>query len=414
MYKKAIILSITFLLFSPSGAVANDHSSLTAAATLKVYPYNTLPQQIGYVARDIMETADTDIKKLAITPVFHGIRGHTINILRADLEQAANNNHGSPEEIWQHVTTEYTPSGDPTGKVYDGTNTAPALPLPFGFQTRLILDNQASLNSGDNGISFRTSALAEIRKQMAPHILIGSDWRLNIADNLSRSARNNPVRSNTEQFTDSTVSADRLFVSWLGNIGENTTASVTAGYLEEMYGGFGGEILYRPFEKTFAFGVEAYHAYKRDPDNGLNMRFTGENTTTAFLNGWYEIPGTDMTLHGRIGRYLDKDFGGTLSLQKRMDNGTFAEAFLTGTDSDDLNTTGNSSHIYGGLRLHIPTHVLTGQKNILPAGSEIRMDIEPLERDAGQSLALPVSLYEITEPLSFRHLGHHWPSLLPY
>ena len=34
------------------------------------------------------------------------------------------------------------------------------------------------------------------------------------------------------------------------------------GILEEMYGGFGGEILYRPFDKDYAFGFTAHKSFK--------------------------------------------------------------------------------------------------------------------------------------------------------
>ena len=36
------------------------------------------------------------------------------------------------------------------------------------------------------------------------------------------------------------------------------------GYLEEMYGGIGGEVLYRPFNKRYALGLVAHKVKQRE------------------------------------------------------------------------------------------------------------------------------------------------------
>ena len=49
-----------------------------------------------------------------------------------------------------------------------------------------------------------------------------------------------------------------------------------------------------------------------------------------------------------------------------------------------------------------------GSVKFVPEGSEARINVAPIGRDDGQILDKPLSLYEVTEPVSYRHLGRNW------
>ncbi len=380
------------------------HDTQAAWTTMEVRPDSSLPQQLGRAARHMANHSGETIEKLSITPARFGLHGPDIHLMRRDIEQAIAKNQGSPQEIWQNAEFQTPTSGE---QVHKEILSQTAQYFHF------VLDQQFSLSEEDEGVLYRTALLTEGRKQITRRLMGGAGIRLNVEDNLYkldtlRPRSTNPVRNNVGEFTTRRVSIDKSYLSWTTSLRPDLHMAVTGGVLEEMYNGIGGEILFRPFGKTFAFGAEAWQVVKRDPQTTLNLGNTGDQTLTGHLNAWYEVPGTDMTLHGRVGRYLAEDIGGTFSLQKRFANGTSMEAFVTATDNSEPDIFGSTTQLYSGLQLRLPI----GNVKYVPDGSALRIKAVPFGRDAGQSLEKPVSLYELSEPLSYRHLGEYWTTLL--
>ena len=172
--------------------------------------------------------------------------------------------------------------------------------------------------------------------------------------------------------------------------------------------GAGGEVLYRPFGKTFAIGAEGWRAYKRNPDSRLNKEFSTKGVTTGHVNMFYELPDQQTTLYLKVGQYLKEDFGGTLGVNTIFDNGTTLKGFVTATDEYDFDLFGNSTNLYGGIRLSLPI----GNIPFIPDGSEVRFATGPFARDSGQILDHPLPLYEVTEPIAYRQLSRSWKDLL--
>ncbi len=216
------------------------------------------------------------------------------------------------------------------------------------------------------------------------------------------------MRSDISDFSDRTVALDHFYESWLHSFNPDLHMAVAGGWLEEMYGGLGGEILYRPYGKTYALGAELWQAFKRDPFTSLALGFNGDHVLTGHLKAWYEIPGTAMTAQASLGRYLAEDVGGTLSLAHDFENGVRLESFITVTDQSDFDLFGGTTHAHHGLRLSMPLGSITAQSPPL----ETRLTLSPFGRDIGQKLESPVPLYEMTEKFSHRHMARYWPEIL--
>lgn len=372
-----------------------------------------LPQQVGRAFREMANHAGPATEKLMITPILYGLKGRTISIMRRDLEQALARHQGSAEEIWRHTEFGTAPPADTAEDIeldlYHG-----GAPYAVPFHGWLTWDNQLSLSEVDTGLLYRTSLLAEARQQLGRHLMFGGGLRLNVADNLEELERYRTVptvttRGNVGQFAKRRLGLEHLYLSYLASPKQDLYTALSAGYLDEMYAAAGGEMLYRPFGKTYAFGAQAFAVMKRDPsapfNNGL---FIDQRGWTARLNGWYEFPETGLTLHASIGRYLAGDTGGTLSLRKRFENGVELSGEITATDQSDYNVFGSRTQLYSGLNLRVPL----GQFAYVPNGSAIRTKIAPLGRVTGQQLDNPVALYNLTEPLSYRHVARYWPRVL--
>ena len=362
------------------------------------------PYQIGQSIRHIAAHAGPSIEKISLTPRLMGLQGPTIDLMRSDFEKALALNHGSAAEIWKNATIRQ--SHDEDGRAYINRES--------GFKTHFILDNQASLSEEDTTALYRSSLIIEtFQPRFLGFLTLGGALRINIKDNLNRLTdirprSSLPVRSDVDLFARRTFALERQYLSWMHTIRPNWHAQITAGYLEEMYGGFGGEILYRPFDSRFAIGAESWLALKRDPLTDLNLGFTGDSLLTGHINLRYDLPAENLTLGLKAGRYLAEDVGAGLSLTKHFKNGTQLEAAVTISDADDFDLFGGRTHAYHAIRLRIPLGGVLGAPN----NSRSDFTFAPFGRDIGQSLQAPLSLYEMTEPFSLRHLEARWDSIL--
>ena len=141
------------------------------------------------------------------------------------------------------------------------------------------LDTQASLSEEDSGTLYRTSLVTGLQ---APDLFGWVDnflsLRLNLHDNLHRLDDLRPrvilpVRSDIDRFAKRTFAIDTAYSAFTHSFHSDLHLSLMGGYLEEMYGGAGGEILYRPHNARWAIGAESFLAFKRDPETSLNLGF---------------------------------------------------------------------------------------------------------------------------------------------
>ncbi|MCC7305886.1 MAG: YjbH domain-containing protein [Alphaproteobacteria bacterium] len=380
-----------------------------ARAMLALRPEDSSPAQIGRAAIHMANNAGRQTERISITPVMLGLRGPTVELLRTDLERALTHSSGSAEETWRHAEFDVSSPGH-FQKMKRPAQTWYGL-SDFHF----TLEEQTSLSEEDSGILTRTSFLAGARGPSLFALLdTGYSLRANLHNNLGklnelRFPSPLPVRGNVDAFASRRIALDRLYTTFTHSFSPELHLAVTGGYLEEMYAGLGGEILYRPFGSRFAVGAEIWEALKREPSTPLNTGFNGDHLLTGHVNAWYDIPKMDLTFNARLGRYLAEDLGGTFALQKNFKNGAHLEGFITATDLADPDPFGGTTHIHHGIRLALPL----GGFKYMPRGAGISFKAEPFGRDSGQPLENPVPLYALTEPFSKQHMARQWEEVLP-
>ena len=380
-----------------------------ADGELALSPSSPAPYQIGRAAVHMANHAGPAIEKLSLTPTILGLKGPKVTVMRRDIEQANIRQQGSPQEVWHHATFE--PDTPVSFRKLVRTRKEPS-----GFQTlSFVLDNQLSLAEEDHGALYRTSLLAGMRSlKLFGFLDFGGSVRLNLKDNLGKlpSIRGRsflPVRSDVDLFADRRLSVESNYLSFTHSFKPSLHVSLLGGYLEEMYGGVGGEVFYRPFDSRFSIGAETWLALKRDPGTSLNLGFNGDHLLTGHIKAWYDLPHHDLTLYGRAGRYLAEDFGGTIGVRKEFDNGAKLEGFVTVTDQSDFDLFGGTTHAYQGIKLSLPL----GGFKYAPKNSEVRFSMAPFGRDIGQALENPLPLYEVTQPFSAAHMAQNWGYVVP-
>lgn len=366
---------------------------------LALTPFQSSPHQLSQawrIASGVTRESQPDV--LRIEPVYFGLKAPAIAISNNDLK-AGVAHQGSAEEIWRNTTFDSNVSRD--------TKSIRSF-IPF-----LTLRENFSLSEEDAGLIHHTDILATLTRQIGSYFLSETSLRYNIFSSLDdihkfRNRSQDPVRSDIDEYYEQKAAVDRLFFQGFKSFTTDWHISGSLGYLDELFAGFHGEILYRPWGKNWALGLEIADAIKRDPESPFNLGIVNRSRPTGHLNFYYEVPNTSLTLHASLGQYLGQDKGGSLSLKNTFRNGSTLEGFMTATDRDDRDALGGKSNFYAGLRFTLPFGSLT----FVPDGSGIEVNAAPLGRDSGQRLDLSHPLYEMTEPLSYRHITQNWGDIL--
>ena len=116
------------------------------------------------------------------------------------------------------------------------------------------------------------------------------------------------------------------------------------------------------------------------------------------------MPDTDITTYVKVGKFLAGDVGISGGAETQFETGLKLKGYVTATDSNDKDIFGSDRNVIAGLQLAVPL----GSVKFIPEGSEARVNMVPIGRDDGQLLDKPLSLYDVTEPVSYRHLDRNW------
>jgi hypothetical protein len=201
------------------------------------------------------------------------------------------------------------------------------------------------------------------------------------------------VRSDfLKYFTQGKTGIGHLDVEYRFRLTPTIFATVKGGYLESMFAGGGGEILWRPQGARWALGADIYQVWQRDFDRLFGVQHYRQ--TTGHVSLYYDSPWYDLNFQLRAGRYLAGDRGFTVQVTRRFSTGVEIGAFFTKTNV--------SAQQFGegsfdkGIIIRIPL----GWVAPLETQSEIAMDLRPVQRDGGQTLAGDATLYEETRATS--------------
>ncbi len=140
------------------------------------------------------------------------------------------------------------------------------------------------------------------------------------------------VRSDYARYADDgrDLALPTLYAERIWSPAPDIFARVTAGYLEPMFAGVSGELLWRPHDRPFAIGLDVAHVAQRDFDQRFGVQ--GYPVTTGHVSLHADLPVWNLTATLRGGRYLAGDWGGTLEVARRFDSGIEVGAFATLTE----------------------------------------------------------------------------------
>ena len=97
-----------------------------------------------------------------------------------------------------------------------------------------------------------------------------------------------------------------------------------------MFGGIGGEILYKPFYKNWSIGGEIWRVKQRE--YAQRFGFLDYQTTSGFINFNYLHTRSRIQVMLKGGRFLAKDSGLYVDLSRRFKSGMKTGVYFAKTD----------------------------------------------------------------------------------
>jgi hypothetical protein len=261
------------------------------------------------------------------------------------------------------------------------------------FGLDLGLDLRTYLFDPEFPFLYQLSAVARGTVEFGGGWSVSGGWTQNLKSQFDRIRQGSesllpPVRTDQKQYLQQGKSGiEDLALVKRGKLRDDLYYQAYGGILEEMYSGVGGEVLWRPFDKPYAIGVNINAVQQREFDKMFGLR--DYRTVTGHVSLYWATPWHDFDVAVHTGRYLAKDFGSTLEIQKRFANGWSVGAFATLTDVP-FEVFGEGS-FDKGLIFRIPFDPYS-TKNTRGA---YRTIIRPINRDGGRMLDnWPGSLWE--------------------
>jgi len=190
-----------------------------------------------------------------------------------------------------------------------------------------------------------------------------------------------------------------LALTYRTRLAPDVFGEAKAGYLESMYAGAGGQLLWRPDESRLALGADIYYVRQRGTERLLNLRTY--DVVTGHVSAYYRSPWYGLNFNVHAGRYLAKDWGGTLEITRRFFSGVEVGAFATLT-TVPFSKFGEGSFDKGilvsiPLEWGLPFH----------STSVFEFPLHSLTRDGGQRLQGDDSLYDETRRTGYYEIEEH-------
>lgn len=359
--------------------------------------FDMAPQVIGRTARILAGALPASVEYFEIIPIKKGIPLTQINLRRSDLEQL----EFEPDASWRSFVR--SDRMDPGGRLQPGEMLVPDLYPRFTWG--LGPYGTARYFDPDNPFRFDLGAELQAGIHIAPGLSIEGAYRKSIFGNLNEVRRPSNsklphVRTDIDQYDkQGTQGFETLTANYMFRPAKDYYGRVTAGYLETMYGGLSAEMLWKPIDSRLGLGIEVNYARKRDFDKGFG--FQNYSVWTGHASAYYDF-GNDLHAQLDVGRYLARDWGATLIVQREFANGWRIGAFATLTDVP-FNKFGEGS-FDKGIIVSLPTSWVLGQPNTRYLGTAIR----PVTRDGGARLDVRNRLYGVVRDYHDPELQKKW------
>ena len=372
-----------------------SYSASHAEVRFRNNRYGAAPQAIGRVARAMANQFPASVSSFTIIPMEKGLATSAITLKRDDLEQYENHPNGAALMSSVVDVTDAPPL--PKGAQYSDT-----LYPDFSWS----LSPYATLKIFDSQDPFALNAGLRLRGgiQVARGLTFSGSITKRLVESLSEPDPSPsglaPVRTDAQRYTNAGDPAlEHLTAEYMFKLAPSVYSRITAGYLETMYGGISGEVLWKPAEKKWGLGAEVNYVKQRDFDQRLDFR--DYSIATGHVSGYYELP-KGFEAQVDVGRYLAGDVGATVAVDRTFNNGWRVGAYATITDA--------SAEDFGegsfdkGIRITIPMGWALGK----PSRKTVNNTLASITRDGGARVNVNNRLIGVVRDTHMSSISGSW------
>jgi hypothetical protein len=355
---------------------------------------------IDRIARVLSKEAPPQIEKFRLIAVEGGMPVREFVILRAPMERSYEQEDGT---IFNHSIQILPPAMNQPVLAEAQRDIYPQFSWALYPQFRQALFDPAQ----PFGVQFLAVLAAGLH--LTPGLALFGSLEGNIYDDFNTARVSDSqlphVRSDfMKYFTQGKNGIGNLEADYSFRIAPNVFAKARGGYLESMFAGAGGEVLWRPEGARWALGGDIYHVWQRDFDRLFGLQHY--NQTTGHVSLYYDSPWYGLNFELRAGQYLAGDRGLTIQITRRFSTGVEIGAFMTKTNVSAAQF--GEGSFDKGLIIRFPL----GWIAPMETQSQIGLDLRPVQRDGGQALAGDATLYDETRNTSEGELLRQQPGLL--
>lgn len=360
------------------------------------YHYQAESDALDRVVRVLSKEAPPKIERFRIIAVNYGVPVQEYDILRGPAERS----YQQEDRFLDQTLTFAAPSMDQPALAAAASDIYPR--FSWGLYPQL----RQALFDPNQPFGVQLVAAVGGDLDLAPGLSLLGSVDVSLFDNFDTTRQSDSllphVRSDfLKYFTEGKTGIGNLEADYRFRLAPTLLARVRAGYLESMFAGAGGEILWRPDGARWALGADIYHVWQRDFDRLFGLQHYHQ--TTGHMSLYYDSPWYNLNFELRAGQYLAGDKGVTLQITRRFATGVEIGAFMTKTNVSAAQF--GEGSFDKGIVIRIPL----GWVAPLESQSQIAMDLRPVQRDGGQFVGSDATLYEETRATSegeiYRTLG---------
>ncbi|SKC09427.1 Exopolysaccharide biosynthesis protein YbjH [Kosakonia radicincitans] len=295
---------------------------------------------------------------------------------------------GQDTELVQKRVTPIVPDSTEQGWYIDKSS--------FDFHIDPVLNQ--SFGGPESFYMYQVGVMATADWWWTDHLLTTGSLFANVANNYDKFSYTSSdsalprVRTRVREYVQNDYYVNNMQANYMHYLGNNFYGQVYAGYLETMFGGAGAEVLWRPVDSHWAFGIDGNYVKQRDWRSPQDMmKFTDYSVKTGhFTAYWTPWFADDVLIKASAGQYLAGDKGVTLDVSKHFDSGVVIGAYATKTNVSAAQY--GEGEFTKGVYVSVPLDLFTTG----PTRSRAAVGWTPLTRDGGQKLGRKFELYDMT------------------
>ena len=362
--------------------IAQRDSELVVYGEQSKYFYSA--KGVGRASRILDNNANDEIQWFSLINKRYDMPVEETSVPRKIFRDVVNNEQDLTD---LHRTTEIN---RPTPRIENTLYSQRIEPFTYGFG----LGYQQNIGGPDGFLLYQISAYAEGQYRFTPGTWASGGISANLLNNYDKFKYDAPsglprVRTDLRKYvTTSDVTMPALQLNHAKQLNQDLYGMVYGGYLESMYAGVGGELLYRPMGERWSIGADLNYVRQRDYEQDFGLR--NYRTVTGHITSYTKLP-FDLDAAVSVGRYLARDWGTTIDISREFTNGVKFGGWVTRTTA--------SAAEYGegsfdkGIYISIPFDEMMSVSTM----SRANIAWAPLTRDGGAMLHRQYSLHTMTD-----------------